>query len=97
MGFLKDLNIVRGNDNQASTIFEDLFPDFLEINYTNPSEYVSTYWNAYCQIRENRIPNEQKRRGINGKIFEYIICTLLIREEIFPIFINAKVAFVSKY
>jgi hypothetical protein len=94
MGVLQNLNIVRGNENQASTIFEELFPDFLQLEYENPANYIQKYWDAYCEIREESIPNEQTRRGINGKIFEYIICTLLIRENILPIFINAKVAFV---
>lgn len=94
MGLLQKINIVRGSDNQASTIFEELFPSFLDIEYMLPSNYIQKYWDAYCAVREDKIPNEQTRRGINGKIFEYIICTLLIRENILPIFINAKVAFV---
>ena len=94
MGLLQDLNIVRGFETQAATIFEDLFPNFMDIEYETPSSYVATYWNAYLNVRENLVPNEQTRRGVNGKVFEYIIATLLIRERIFPIFMNAKVAFV---
>lgn len=94
MGILKELNIVRGNETQAASIFEELFPSFADIEYCRPSEYIRIYWNAYLDIRNTRIPNEQTRRGINGKIFEYILATLLIREGIYPIFMNAKVAFV---
>lgn len=94
MGILNSLNIVSGQDGQSSTIFEDLFPSFLELECSSPSDYVNQYWNAYLEIREERIPNEQTRRGVNGKVFEYIICTALIRERILPIFINARVAFV---
>lgn len=94
MGILKELNIVKADEGQAATIFEDLYPTFLDLEYSNPAEYVRKYWESYLEIRLQRIPNEQKRRGINGKILEYIISTLLIRENIFPIFINAKVAFV---
>lgn len=94
MGVLKELNIVKSDDGQASTIFEQLFPSFLDLEYKTPSDYVNMYWDAYLNIRVDKIDNEQTRRGVNGKIFEYIIATLLIREEIFPIFINAKVAFV---
>lgn len=95
MGLLNTLNIVSGEDGQSSSIFENLFSySFLDVECSSPSDYVNKYWNAYLNIRENRIPNEQTRRGINGKIFEYIICTALIRERILPIFINAKVAFV---
>jgi hypothetical protein len=31
---------------------------------------------------------------LNGKIFEYILATLFFREEILPLYISAKVAFV---
>jgi hypothetical protein len=94
MGILRDLNIVKGEQNLASTIFEDLLPSFMEVDYQTPNEYVEQYWNEYLAVRDNLIPNEQTRRGVNGKVFEYILATLLIREKIFPIFMNAKVAFV---
>src|SRR5690606_5391629 len=94
MGILQDLNIVRGADTQAERIFEDLFPSFMDIEYDKPSDYVSIFWNAYINKRNLLGLNDQTLRGINGKIFEYIIATLLIRENIFPIFMNAKVAFV---
>lgn len=94
MGILQDLNIVRGTDTQAERIFEDLFPSFIDIDYDKPSDYISIYWNAYINKRGLLGLNDQTLRGINGKIFEYIIATLLIRENIFPIFMNAKVAFV---
>lgn len=94
MGILQDLNIVRGADTQAERIFEDLFPSFMDIEYDKPSDYVSIFWNAYINKRNLLGLNDQTLRGINGKIFEYIIATLLIREKIFPIFMNAKVAFV---
>lgn len=94
MGILKDINIVKGAQNLASKIFEDLNPSFMEVDYEKPNEYVAEYWNKYLAVRDNLIPNEQTRRGVNGKVFEYILATLLIREKIFPIYMNAKVAFV---
>lgn len=94
MGILRDLNIVKGEQNLASKIFEDLLPSFMEVDYETPNEYVAKYWLEYLAVRDNLLPNEQTRRGVNGKVFEYILATLLIREKIFPIFMNAKVAFV---
>lgn len=94
MGVLQDLNIVRGTDTHAARIFEDLFPSFMDVDYESPSDYISIYWNAYINKRDSLGLNDQTQRGINGKIFEYIIATLLIRESIYPIFMNAKVAFV---
>lgn len=94
MGLLQDLDIVKGNGTLAGGIFEELFPSFMDIEYDKPSEYISTYWNAYLKKRDTILDNEQQKRGVNGKIFEIIIATLLIREKIYPIYMNAKVAFV---
>jgi len=94
MGILKDLDIVRGNNTLAGGIFEDLFPSFMDINYNQPNEYIAIYWDAYLAVRDERLVNDQQKRGVNGKLFEYLIATLLIREKIFPIYMNAKVAFV---
>jgi len=94
MGVLQDLGIVKGNENLGAKIFEDLFPSFMNIDYENPSDYISIYWNSYIRVRDKVLFNDQQKRGVNGKIFEYIIATLLIRENIFPIYLNARVAFV---
>jgi hypothetical protein len=91
VGILKDLKIVSGKDNIASKIFEELFSySFYEVNYSKPSEYVKIYWEAYVLFCKDKPPNPNN----NGKIFEYILATLLIRENILPFFISAKVAFV---
>jgi hypothetical protein len=94
MGLLQDLDIVKGSSTLAGGIFEKLFPSFMEIEYDRPSEYISMYWKAYLQQRDILLDNEQQKRGVNGKIFEIIIATLLVREKIYPIYMNAKVAFV---
>lgn len=94
MGLLQDLGIVKGAGTLAGGIFEQLFPSFMDIDYNKPSEYISTYWNAYLKKRDILLDNDQQKRGVNGKIFEIIIATLLIREKIYPIYMNAKVAFV---
>lgn len=87
MGLLNDLNITASNNNKAASIFESLFPSFMDIEYNKPSEYVQLYWCKY-ESRNDRNSN------LNGKIFEYIIITLCIREGILPLYVNAKVAFV---
>ena len=95
MGLLRDLNIVKGKNTLAANIFYKLFPSFLKLKYSTPSDYVTQYWNSYLKIRDKECGNnDQRKRGVNGKIFEYIIATLLVRENIGPIFIEAKVAFV---
>lgn len=84
---LKDLGIVKGDDTKAGNEFERLFPDFRAIPYQQPSEYVSHCWSVYEQAAE-------KNNNLNGKIFEYILATLCIREGILPLYLSAKVAFV---
>lgn len=93
MGVLQDLNIVKGKDTLAGSIFEELFPSFMDVNYTTPCNYIQIYWDVYLKIREQRVTPGQIPR-VNGKLFEYILATLLIREQIYPIFMSAHVAFV---
>ena len=94
MGLLQDLDIVKGDNTLAAGIFEDLHPSFMDIKYEKPSKYIATYWNSYLAVRDEKLDNDQQKRGVNGKVFEYIIATLLVREKIFPVYMNAKVAFV---
>ncbi len=84
---LKKLGITVGIDTKAGNVFEGLFPSFMEVKYNNPSDYVKIYWDAYTQV-----PNMNS--NLNGKIFEYILATLCVREGILPLYLSAKVAFV---
>jgi hypothetical protein len=90
MSILKSLHIVVKDANIASGIFEGLFPSFLNVEYSKPSEYVEKYWSAYVKSQINQPSNP----NINGKVFEYILATLFIREGLVPFFLSAKVAFV---
>ncbi|PIQ48449.1 MAG: hypothetical protein COW03_09985 [Cytophagales bacterium CG12_big_fil_rev_8_21_14_0_65_40_12] len=94
MSLLKKLNIVKGDNTIAAEIFESLAPAFNIHKYEKPSDYVRFYWKKYLESRDRLLDNEQQKRGVNGKIFEYILATLLINEGIYPIFLGAKVAFV---
>lgn len=38
---LKELGIVIGNNTKAGNLFEELFSDFMKIQYTSPSKYIS--------------------------------------------------------
>jgi len=87
MGKLNQLGITVGIDTKAEIIFDALFPNFLDIEYSKPSEYVSIYWNAFTK-------HPQTNSNLNGKIFEYILATLFVRESILPLYLSAKVAFV---
>lgn len=88
MSILNHLGITVGLNPKAGKLFEELFPNFLNIEYNTPSEYIKFCWEAYkaCDTVAN---NNQ-----NGKIFEYILATLFVREDILPVYLSAKVAFV---
>lgn len=84
---LKELGIIVGSNTKAGNIFEDLFPDFFSMKYSAPSDYVTQCWSKY-ESQPDRNPN------LNGKVFEYILASLCIREDILPLYMSAKVAFV---
>lgn len=87
MKVLNQLGITVGKYTKAEIVFEELFPDFMAVEYSNPSEYISIYWDKYQKYDENN-------GNLNGKIFEYILATLFVREGILPLYMSAKVAFV---
>ncbi len=64
-----------------------MFPSFLNVRYKKPSDYISKYWEAFKKHPEGN-------NNLNGKIFEYILATLFVREDILPLYMSAKVAFV---
>lgn len=87
MNQLSKLGIVVGKDTKTEIVFDSLFPNFMDIEYSKPSEYVSIYWNAYQK-------HPERNNNLNGKIFEYILATLCVREGLLPLYLSAKVAFV---
>lgn len=87
MNKLNQLGITVGKDNKAEIVFDSLFPSFLDIKYEKPSDYISIYWAAFQK-------HPERNNNLNGKIFEYILATLFVRENILPIYMSAKVAFV---
>ena len=81
----KELGIIVGTDTKAGNVFESLFPNFMDINYSSPSEYVKIYWDAYSKVPD-------MNSNLNDKIFEYILATLCVREEILPFYPKAKLS-----
>lgn len=86
MNKLNQLGITIGKDKKAEVVFDSLFPSFLTVKYKKPSDYISIYWDAFKKHPEGN--------NLNGKIFEYILATLFVRENILPLYMSAKVAFV---
>ena len=87
MSRLNQLGVTIGQNNKAEIVFDSLFPSFLKVAYKTPADYISTYWEAFKNHPEGN-------NNLNGKIFEYILATLFVRENILPLYLSAKVAFV---
>ena len=87
MNELNQLGITLGKHNKAEVVFDSLFPSFMKVKYKNPSDYINIYWEAFLK-------HPERNNNINGKIFEYILATLFVRENIMPLYMSAKVAFV---
>lgn len=87
MNKLNQLGITIGKNSKAEVVFESLFPNFMEIEYEKPSDYIKIYWDAYQKHPEGN-------NNLNGKLFEYVLATLFVRENILPLYMSAKVAFV---
>jgi hypothetical protein len=87
MGILNELGITKKKNNKAELIFDSLHPSFLDIEYLKPIDYILKYWNEYKN-------HPERNNNLNGKIFEYILATLCIREKILPIYLAAEVSFV---
>lgn len=89
---LKEVGLIK-KQAKASSIFESLFGEksFFDIEYKYPCEYIAKYWEQY---KKSAFANTKNTNSLNGTIFEYIIQTLFIRENLLPLYIQAKVAFV---
>lgn len=84
---LHKLGITVSGDNKAEAVFDSLFPMIFKTKYGSPSEYLSQNWHKYKN-------SKYCSNNMNGKIFEYILATIFIREKLLPLYLSAKVAFV---
>ena len=87
---LKKLGIIKDDKSQkAYEVFNmiGVASDFLS-NTMEPKEYVVKCWDEYKRLP---IP---RNNALNGKVFEFIIASLLIKEKILPLFFQATAAFV---
>ncbi|MFN0049261.1 MAG: hypothetical protein ACKVOU_09075 [Cytophagales bacterium] len=84
---LNQLGITVGKDNKAEVVFDSLFASFTTVQYKKPSDYISIYWEAFQKHADSN-------NNLNGKIFEYILAALFVRENLLPLYVSAKVAFV---
>lgn len=79
--------IVKDANSKNLAIFDKICPDFMNQPARVASEYVLDIWRKHEALNINNA-------NTNGAIFEYIIASLLIREQILPFYTQAKAAFV---
>lgn len=84
---LKKLGIVKSKTKGYHVFMDNIEADFLH-NTMRPSEYVNYCWEKYTT---SGVP---QNNALNGTVFELIIATLFVKEEILPLYLQAKVAFV---
>lgn len=74
-------------ETTSTLLFDSLITGetFMSVKYKSPQEYIYQYWQ---DLQKANQPN------LHGNVFEYIIYSLLFRENIRPFYTQAKVAFV---
>ncbi|RJQ25456.1 hypothetical protein C4577_05540 [Candidatus Parcubacteria bacterium] len=72
---------------KAKHVFKQVLPDITKDRSLPSSKFIKKYWNQY----QKKFTSNQ---NINGKVFENLIATTLIREKIMPFYMQAKVAFI---
>ena len=79
---LKKLQLISGA--KVCAIFDEIYQDILDINYTSESNLMKTLWGRYT-------PNSPV---LNGSIFEGLLATILYKSGITPLYVQAKLTFV---
>ena len=85
---LKELGFVKSNTEALKAFERYIAEDFRTIEEMSPSKYIVHCYNKY-KTSTGAINN-----SLNGNIFELIVETCLYRENIKPMFLQAKVTFV---
>lgn len=92
MDRLSDYGIF-GKTTETEKVFLKIEKHFRE-NKDIPSIYVKKLWERYKEMTIEENMSSQKIRTLNGNIFEAIITTALVKENITPIYTQANLTFV---
>lgn len=84
---LKKLGIVKSKNKSYKVFNECIGSDFLD-DKSQPKDYVKNCWKKYKENYKN------SSNSLNGGIFELVIYSLLVKEGITPLHLQAKIAFV---
>jgi len=84
---LKKVGIVKRNTKSYEVFNKCISDDFLKIEKMKSSEYIKECWDRYCK-------SSHQNNSLNGSIFEYIIISEMYRQSIYPMYLQAQIAFV---
>lgn len=96
MGISKLIKNNLDEDVFTQSFYEEIYSSFLDLNYEKPTEYVIRYWNLFLKYCNERSQDKRLRKIRNEKIFQFILVTLFIRENILPFFIDTRVKYVPE-
>lgn len=79
--------IVKNADGKALDLYDSVCPDFTVYKNQLPSSVINSIWNSYQAL-------QGRSNNLNGKVFEYILASILLNEGITPFYAQAKVTFI---
>lgn len=80
-------NRIAKSDNKSLNLFDKACPDFSQYKDLNPSKYMEKTWTKYKQLCKSS-------NCANGKVFEYILASILINKDIRPFYMQTNVTFI---
>lgn len=89
---LREVGIIKSKISKCADIFNEFIETDFLTNKEKPSEYVRVCWDKYKEWRDGHEINNAN--SLNGKMMEIIIATLLVKEGVLPLYIQAEVLFV---
>lgn len=92
MSQLTSLGIVsekgkKEEDMVVPAIFEKVIPDIKTVKYESPSKFMAENWAIFKSM-------DGLGNSVLGKLFEFLIAVVFIRESLLPVYLNAKVTYV---
>lgn len=78
------LGVVKSR-TKATVVFESIFPSFIDVQYSSPSDYVRICWSEYSK-------SSYASSNMQDSFLELILATLFIREGLLPFYPNAKLS-----
>ena len=85
---LESLNIISGE--KTINVFDKLFKNILKKKILSSSGFINTNWKRF----KTSSAYNSKNYSLNGNVFEGLLAALFYRVGIYPLFRQAKMAFI---